>query len=142
MDLGDIEAPAGLRIAGTVRDVAGDPVDGARVTIGRERLHADPLCDAADGNFETVRRSDGTFLFEGVYVRDSDVRLSASHPTRGASLELPVSGAVEELSRSELAAARGEVSVRALPVLAVVRNGADGIVPVAWAYPTTKSWSV
>lgn len=97
LDLGDVVLPPGLKIAGTIHNASGDPISGARVTIGSPRHDDDPLSDAVDGNFATVSGSDGAFLFDGVHVGDPRlrIRLSASHPQHGASLEQPLSGSDE-----------------------------------------------
>lgn len=95
VDLGDIELPRGLRIAGTVCNTAGVPIGGARVTIGAPRHDDDALSDAVEGCFATFSGADGAFVFEGIHLRDSHVRLSACHPARGTSLEQPLRGADE-----------------------------------------------
>jgi hypothetical protein len=95
MDLGDIELPRGLRIAGTVCNAAGDPIGGARVLIGTSTHDADALSDAVAGHFATASRSDGTFVFDGIAVGDVPLRLSARHSIHGASLEHVLSGSDE-----------------------------------------------
>lgn len=95
-DLGDIVLQRGLRIAGTVRNVDGEPISGARVTIG-STMYDDPLRDAVDGNFATTSNSDGTFAFDGVHLRDARVRIVASHSVHGASLEPLLTGSDETL---------------------------------------------
>jgi hypothetical protein len=97
LDLGDIALSRGLRIAGTVRNAAGDPIAGAHVTIGTPFRDHDPLHDAVDGNFATTSDSDGAFVFEGVYVRDPRVRLFACHPVHGASVQQSLNGTDETL---------------------------------------------
>ncbi len=95
-DLGDIELSPGLRVSGTVHDTDGAPVEHARVEIGGPTRDEEPLIDAVDGNFATVTGSDGAFLFDGVHAREH-VRVSASHPKHGASLEHPLSGTDETI---------------------------------------------
>lgn len=97
LDLGDIEPPPGFRIAGIVCNVAGDPVEGAHVAIGSPSHEDDPFSDAIEGNFAAVTGHDGTFLFDGVHLNDSHVRISASHPIHGASLEQPLHGSDDEV---------------------------------------------
>ena len=94
LDLGDIELPRGLRIAGTVCNAAGYPLAGARVAIGSPRHEDDALSDAVDGHFATVSGFDGAFLFEGIH-RNPRLRLSACDPAHGTSLEQPLSGSDE-----------------------------------------------
>ena len=69
LDIGDIELPPGFRVAGTVCNVAGDPVEGARIVVAGGPGHDDPFMDAVQGNFATVSRSDGTFLLDGIHLR-------------------------------------------------------------------------
>lgn len=95
-DLGDIALQPGLRIAGTVRNEAGQPIEGARVAIG-SRLYDDTLRNAVEGNFETMSGPDGTFLLDGIHLWDPRARISASHPLHGASLEHPLAGTDETL---------------------------------------------
>lgn len=97
LDLGDIELRPGFRVSGTVCNVAGEPVESARVVVAGGPTHGDPFMDAVEGTFATATRSDGTFLFDGIHLAGAHVRLSASHPAHGASLEHPLAGADQEI---------------------------------------------
>jgi hypothetical protein len=92
LDLGDIELPPGIRIAGIVCNADGAPIGGAHVTIDSPRHDDDPLSDAVEGRFATVSGSDGRFVFDGINIRDSRVGISAFHPSHGTSLEQSLSG--------------------------------------------------
>jgi hypothetical protein len=98
VDLGDVVIPRGQRIAGHVRDEAGDPVAGARVVIGRRSLDDedanDPLQEWFQCEFQTVTDADGAYLFDGITsVRPPNARgtpVSAMHIERGSSVCVPV----------------------------------------------------
>lgn len=97
LDLGDIELQRGLRIAGTVCSETGEPIDGAYVEIGGPLRDDDALHDAVEGNFATTTGADGTFVFEGVHLRNGRVRISACHPLHGSALQQLLGGTNETL---------------------------------------------
>jgi len=79
IDIGDVELARGRTLTGRVRDPNGEPVVGARVSLGY-RLPQDhkssPLEDATlHGHYETTTENDGTYRFGGVH---QDKRFSRS----------------------------------------------------------------
>lgn len=128
VDLGDIEVPPGRRIVGSVCNVAGNPIADARVTLGDPSHADDPFADAVAGAFAVTSDADGTFAFDGVHLRDERVRLSASHPVHGASLEQAVSGDTVRLVLVPTGSIDGEVMPYAMMHGGVIvrADAADG----------------
>jgi hypothetical protein len=114
IDLGDIQLTRGQRYTGHVRDAAGAPVAGARVTIG----HRDSDDNRKDHElvrwfhcrFETSTDPDGTFTFDGI-PGQARTRITATHPERGSSVAawLPEGDASIDFTLVETGAIEGVV---------------------------------
>lgn len=132
----EIRFAAGHRIRGQVVDAAGAPVDGVRIfpvaLTGTNNFQNLPLTDA-QGRFETVALSDGTYRL--MVSREGFVRWESPEPIRvagadveGLRIELDrgsrVRGSIRGLSAVEL----GAVEVRVQGARWSVRGdiGADG----------------
>jgi protocatechuate 3,4-dioxygenase beta subunit len=100
-DVGTITLERGRRLAGTVIDAAGAPVEGAVVRVGRMLYTEGGKAGADDGNVEelfgirsTTTGADGTFAIVGIPKEAGTV--AAEHPTKGRSDALKVAAGTDD----------------------------------------------
>jgi len=82
VDVGDIALTRGRRITGHVRDAAGAPIAGARVTLNNGMSPWNTAMEQRfQGNAETVTDASGAFAFDGISRRlQYALSASAHHP--------------------------------------------------------------